>query len=123
MEKKKVNMHVDHGGHSFFTDNVTISHGPNKFVMDFSQTTPRFDNVGGGMQRTLFVRHNAIMMDPVMAKIFLQTLQGNVKNYEKKFGKIGLPKRGNSKGKSKGGKKLKSKSIAQSVESSSRYIG
>jgi hypothetical protein len=116
MEKKRMNVNVDHGEHSFFTDNVTISHGPNKFVMDFSQTTPRFDNIGGGMQQTLFVRHNAIMMDPGMAKVFLQTLQNNVKNYEQKFGKISVPKK-------KKAKKAVKKSTGKSIESSSRYIG
>jgi len=117
MEKKPLNVNVDHGSHSFFTDNVTISHGPNKFVMDFSQTTPRFDTIHGQMRQTLFIRHNAIMMDPRMAKIFLQTLQNNVKSFEGKFGKIDIPKRGKRK------KRVKGKKAGKSVESSSRYIG
>ena len=115
MEKKKMNLNIDHGGHSFYTDNVTISHGPNKFVMDFTQSTPRFDNIAGQMQQALLVKHNAIMMEPRMAKIFLQTLTNNIKAFEKKFGKLDMPKRK----KKREAKKIKSKN----VESSSRYIG
>jgi hypothetical protein len=116
MDKKRLNVNVDHGEHSFFTDNVTISHGPNKFVVDFSQTTPRFDNISGQMQQTMFIRHNAVMMDPGMAKIFLQTLMNNIKAYEKKFGKINIPK-------TKKARAAKKSIKAKSIETSSRYIG
>jgi hypothetical protein len=121
MEKKKMNINVNHGGAAFFTDNITVSHGKSKFVVDFTQTVPRFDNFSGQMQQTLAINHNTILMDARMAKVFLQTLQNNVKNYEKKFGKIDMPKM-------KKGKKAKSLTKpltkkAKHVESSSRYIG
>lgn len=113
--EKRMNIRIDYGDQAFFTDNITISHGPNKFVIDFSQTTPRYDAVSGQMRQTLFVKHNTVLMDPRMAKIFLQTLQNNIKNYEKKFGKIEIPKR-------KRIKKAKTKTTRAST-GSSKYIG
>lgn len=111
MEKKKrVNVKIDHGEHAFFTDNVTVLHNPNKFIVDFSQTTPRLDNINGKMQQTFTVKHNTVIMDPQFAKSLLATLKKNVGLYEKKFGDIKLPK-----------KKAKKKKAVEATET--RYIG
>jgi len=113
MEKqKRINVKVDHGEPAFFSDNVTVSHNPNKFIIDFSQTIPSFDNVGGNMQQSFIIKHKAIMLDPQFAKIFLDLLQKNVKKYEKKFGKINIPKR----------KRAKKEQVME-TEKSTRYIG
>ncbi len=111
MEKKRINIKVEHGDHAFFSDNVTISHNPNKFIIDFSQTIPSFDTVGGDMRQSFIIKHKAVMLDPHFAKIFLDLLQKNIKKYEKKFGKIKIPKR----------KKVKKKEIE--AEKTTRYIG
>jgi len=109
-EKKRVSVKIDHGEHAFFTDNVTVLHSPSKFIIDFSQTIPRFDNISGKMQQTFTVKHNTVILDPQFAKSLLDILKRNVKNYEKKFGSIKLPKK----------KTKKKKSIeAESI----RYIG
>jgi hypothetical protein len=95
MEKEKqqrIHVNVDHGDPVFFSDNVTISHNQSKFIIDFSQTTPRFDNVAGNMQQSLVIKHNSIMIEPQFAKIILDLLEKNVKKYEKNFGKLKLPK-------------------------------
>jgi len=95
MEKEKqqrINVTVDHGDPVFFSDNVTISHNQNKFIIDFSQTTPRFDNVAGNMQQSLVIKHKSIMVEPQFAKILMDLIEKNVKKYEKNFGKIKLPK-------------------------------
>jgi len=113
MEKRKrINVKVEHGDHAFFSDNVTISHNPNKFIVDFSQTIPSFDNVGGNMQQSFIIKHKAIMLDPQFAKIFLDLLQKNIKKYEKNFGKIKVPKH----------KKAKKEEVVE-TEKSTRYIG
>jgi hypothetical protein len=91
-QQQRVNVTVDHGDPVFFSDNVTISHNPNKFIIDFSQTTPRFDNVGGNMQQSLVIKHKSIMVEPQFAKIIVDLLEKNVKKYEKSFGKIKVPK-------------------------------
>jgi hypothetical protein len=93
MEKeKRINVNVDHGEPVFFSDNLTISHNQSKFIIDFSQTTPRFDNVGGNMQQSLVIKHNSIMIEPQFAKIVMDLLKKNISKYEKSFGKIKLPK-------------------------------
>ena len=113
MEKQKsINVKVDHNDPVFFSDNVTISHNQGKFIVDFSQTIPSFDNIGGNMQQSFIIKHKAVILDPQFAKIFLDLLQKNLQKYEKKFGKIKIPK-------------PKESEIKESVdtERSTRYIG
>jgi len=111
-KRKRINVKVDHGDHAFFSDNVTISHNQSKFIVDFSQTIPSFDNVGGDMRQSFIIKHKAVMLDPNFAKIFLDLLQKNIKKYEKKFGKIKLPKK----------RRAKKKEVLD-TEGSTRYIG
>ena len=112
MEKKKrVNVKIDHGEHAFFTDNVTVLHSPNKFIIDFSQTIPKVDGIDGKMRQTFIIKHNTVLMDPPFAKSLLEIMKKNVKNYEDKYGKINLPKK----------KPIKEKPIE--AESTTRYIG
>ena len=116
MEKeKRISINVDHGEPVFFSDNVTVSHNQSKFIIDFSQTIPSFDNVGGNMQQTFIIKHRSVMIDPQFAKIFSDLLQKNVKKYEKNFGKIKIPKDISSK------KKIVESEKA--IEKSLRYIG
>ncbi len=116
MEKeKRVNISVDHSNPAFFSDNVTISHNQTKFIIDFSQTMPSFDNIGGNMQQSFVIKHNSVMVDPQFAKVFSDILQKNVKKYEKKFGKIKVPKNAE-----------KQEEIAEperSMDKATRYIG
>jgi hypothetical protein len=110
-KKKGVGVSLDHSEQAFFTDNVTISHSPNKFVMDFSQNTPRFDNFEGNYQQTFVIKHKTLVMDPQLAKIFADILNQNISKYEKAFGSIKLQKE----------KKIKEK--LEQTETTTRYIG
>jgi hypothetical protein len=110
-KKKGIGVSLDHTEPAFFTDNVTVSHSPNKFVIDFSQTTPRFDNFEDKQQQTFVIKHKTIVLDPQFAKIFSDILQQNVDRYEKMFGSIKIPK----------AKKQKVK--LEKAESTTRYIG
>jgi len=113
MEKQKsVNIKVDHNDPVFFSDNVTISHNQSKFIVDFSQTIPSFDNIAGNMQQSFIIKHKAVLLDPQFAKIFLDLLQKNLQKYEKKFGKIKIPKQ----------KEAKIEEVVE-TEKSTRYIG
>ncbi len=112
MEKKKrVDVKIDHGDQAFFTDNVTVLHSPSKFIIDFSQTVPRIDNIDGKMRQTFTIKHNTVILDPPFAKSLLDILKKNVKTFEKKFGDIKLSKK----------KAIKKKNIE--AESTTRYIG
>ena len=110
-EKKRVNVKIDHGEHAFFTDNVTVLHSPNKFIIDFSQTIPKVDNIDVKMNQTFTIKHNTVIMDPPFAKSLLDILKKNMKMFEKKFGDIKLPKK----------RSMKKKPLE--VESTTRYIG
>jgi hypothetical protein len=110
-KKKRITVKVNHKDEGFFTDNVTVFHNPTKFVIDFSQTVPRFDNINGKIQQTFTINHKTVIMDPNFAKILLKTLEKNVKNYEKNFGAIKIKK------------KRQKKYSSPEPESTTRYIG
>jgi hypothetical protein len=111
-EEKRINVAIDHNEPAFFTDNVTVSHSPIKFVIDFSQTTPRFDGFQNKQQQTFVVKHKTLILDPQFAKIFLKVLQQNIEKYEKNFGNIKIVERKQVE---------KIEDIVE--ESSTRYIG
>jgi hypothetical protein len=110
-KKKGIGVSLDHSEPAFFTDNVTVSHAPNKFVIDFSQTTPRFDSFDDKQQQTFVIKHKTIVIDPQFAKIFSDILQQNVERFEKTYGKIKVQKQ------KKEAVKL------ERAESTTRYIG
>lgn len=110
-KRKGVNVSLDHAEPAFFTDNVTISHSPSKFVIDFSQTTPRFDSFEDNQQQTFVIKHKTIVLDPQLAKILADIMNQNMEKYEKSFGKIKTPK----------AKKASAK--IEKAESTTRYIG
>ena len=113
MEKKKMNVNIDHNEPAFFTDNVTIIHNPTKFIIDFTQSVPRFDTIGNHQQQSVAIKHKTIMMDPVLAKMFFEIFKDNMKKYEKQYGKIKVSK----------SKKSKKRVTKDTVEAESRYIG
>ena len=112
-EKRRINVNVDHSEPVFFTDNVTVWHSPQKFVLDFTNATPRFDKVGEENQQTIAVKHKTLIMDPVLAKIFLDVMKENVEKYEKNVGKIAIPKPS----------KLKQAKPLKLADAASKYIG
>jgi hypothetical protein len=93
VEAKRINVNLDHSEAGFFTDNVTVWHSPQKFVIDFMQASPRFDQIGEESQQTIAVKHKTLLMDPMLAKVFLSVLRENIEKYEKNIGKISLPKK------------------------------
>ena len=110
-KKKKITVKINHGEDGFFTDNVTVFHNQAKFVVDFCQTVPRFDNINGKVQQTFTVNHKTVIMDPMFAKILLKTLEKNIKNYEDNFGSIKVKK------------KRQKKIVRTDPETTTRYIG
>lgn len=93
MSESSKNISIDHGGEAFFTDSIAIMHGESKFILDFKQSTPRLDQVGGEQQQSISVEHSSIMMDPTTAKVLLSILKDNVEKYEDNYGEIELPER------------------------------
>lgn len=88
-EAKKIS--ADHSQPAFFADALTVSHTEDKFVIDFTQTTPRFDQVGGDRHESFTIKHRTVMTDPQLAKVVLNVLQENVEKYEEEHGEIEVP--------------------------------
>ncbi|MBI2133461.1 DUF3467 domain-containing protein [Candidatus Woesearchaeota archaeon] len=76
-------------GNDFFADEVSVSHSPMRFVIDFKSMTPRMDLPGNPPR--MVVKHNVILLDPYFAKDVLNVLKDNISKYEKKFGEIKMP--------------------------------
>jgi len=68
----------------FFTNEQTVNHQPDKFMIDFKNTVPHFV----ANEVIMVLNHRIIIMDPYMAKLFLATLKDNISKYETKFGEI-----------------------------------
>jgi hypothetical protein len=92
-EKREVNVGINHGNEAFFANGVSIVSNKDKFEFDFRQASQRLDDVGDKQRTTIFIKHNAIMVDPALAKGMLQILEKSIKDYEKNFGKLNLPKK------------------------------
>jgi hypothetical protein len=89
MKDKKVKFDIENGL-SMHADEAGVIFNPLKISFDFRSVTPRVD-VRNQEYQTLVLRHNVVTMDPYTAKKFLDILQKNLKNYEKRFGKIEKP--------------------------------
>lgn len=76
-------------GTDFFAEQVSVSHSPIRFVIDFVRNTPRID--AASQSTKLLTSHSVIMIDPYLAKEFLSVLSDNLGKYEKKFGQIEKP--------------------------------
>ena len=109
-EKKKINLDIDQNKESFYANNIAIFNNPTEFVLDFTQITPRINIVEDRQVVTYIIKHNAVVLEPKQAKNFFNLLKENIEGYEKKFGKIQLPK----------GKKQKKECLPKNF---SEYIG
>jgi len=72
----------------FTSNQQTIAHQPDKFILDFKNFYMQF-----APDNKLFpvINHRVILLDPYQAKDFLKVLKGNIEKYEKKFGEIKKP--------------------------------
>ncbi|NOX71564.1 MAG: DUF3467 domain-containing protein [Candidatus Micrarchaeota archaeon] len=110
-ERRNVNLNIDHSEAAFYSDSISIIFNPSKFILDFKQSIPRMDQIQGKEQETIAVKHKTVIIDARFAKSFVETLKKAVENYEKKFGKLDVPKKS---------KKHEKKEVVTSTES---YIG
>ena len=89
-EEKKINLGINDGT-EFFAHELSLNFNPAQFIFDFKCITPRIDPRSA---ETPFIslKHNVIMVEPYHAKRILEVLTNVVNDYEKKFGKIEMPK-------------------------------
>ena len=76
-------------GDEFLSDEVSVSHSPLRFVIDFKAISPRMDIAS--QPPRMVIRHNVVIVDPHFAKDLLQVLKDNIAKFEKKFGEIKKP--------------------------------
>ena len=76
-----------------FVNNVSTWHSKQEFIIDFGLQTP--ESIAAG-NPTIIVQSRCIMT-PLMFKILAKHVENSLKGYEKKFGKIQLPKKPGAK--------------------------
>ncbi|MBI4438789.1 DUF3467 domain-containing protein [Candidatus Woesearchaeota archaeon] len=89
-EQQQQEIRVDvENGNEFLADEVSISHSPIRFVVDFKSVTPRIDL--SNHPPRMVVKHNIVLLDPSFAKELFNVLKDNLSKYEAKFGEIKKP--------------------------------
>jgi hypothetical protein len=90
---KRVNVNINHGD-AYFSDSVTVADNPDRFIFDFKQSSPRFDQTAPNspeQQTTIVMKHNTIVVSSQLAKVLHEMLGERIKQHEKMFGKIPKP--------------------------------
>ncbi len=83
-----IRVNVNDGG-EFLADEVSISHSPIRFILDFKNITPRLDM--GDTTPRMVLRHNVMIVDPYFAVDLLHVLKENIEKYESRYGPIKKP--------------------------------
>ena len=115
-ESKKINIGVN-DGNEFFAHEMSINFNPTQFIFDFKCITPRVDPRSKDVPY-LSIKHNVVMVDAHHAKKIHELLTRIITDYEKKFGKIELPK-----AVKKAQKESKKQTKEKSTEAVPSYLG
>jgi hypothetical protein len=89
-ESKKINIGVNDGS-EFFAHELSLNFNPTQFIFDFKCITPRIDPRSKEIPY-LSIKHNVVMVDAFHAKRIHELLGKVIGDYEKRFGRIQLPK-------------------------------
>ncbi len=85
-QQKQMQFGIDDGP-TFFSDEISITSNPQRFFLDFKNTSPRVD-VRSNEFLPIAIKHSVIMLDPGLAKVFAKLLSEHVERYERDHGKI-----------------------------------
>lgn len=85
-EQKQLQFNIDDGP-TFYSDEISITNNAYKFFFDFKNSSPRID-VRSNEMLPIAIKHNTVLMDPALAKLFSKLLADHVKKFEKEHGKI-----------------------------------
>lgn len=77
-------------GESFSSDGFAVIFREGQLVIDFKNTAPRLDDIGGDKRQTIVSEHQPVILDPQRAKALKQVLEQNISRYEDKYGEIEL---------------------------------
>jgi hypothetical protein len=85
-QNKQVQFNIDDGS-TFYSDEISITNNPFKFYLDFKNSSPRID-VRSSEMLPIAIKHNVIIMDPGLAKLFSKLLNDHIAKYEAEHGEI-----------------------------------
>jgi hypothetical protein len=88
--QKKVSLGINDGT-EFFAHELSVNFNPTQFIFDFKCITPRNDPRAKD-HPYINIKHNIVMVDAFHAKQVHELLGRVIGDYEKKFGKIEMPK-------------------------------
>ncbi|MFT4303636.1 MAG: DUF3467 domain-containing protein [Candidatus Woesearchaeota archaeon] len=88
--EQKINLNINDGD-AFYAHQASINFNPTMFFLDFKSISPRIDE-RSRENPTFALKHNLVMIDPYHATMIRDMLVKALKDYEKKFGKIEIPK-------------------------------
>ena len=91
MAENKISVSIN-DGRSFYADEVSITNGPTRVVLDFKVSTPRVDIRAKKGPIPVVIEHNTVQLDVHLAKRVYELLGEHLQKYEEKFGEITLPK-------------------------------
>jgi len=97
-----------------FCNQMTVSHTPAQFFLDFRLVYPQFapDN-----SQTTVVQHRTVVFEPYHLKEVINVLQENIRRYEKDYGEISVPQA------IENAKKKKELTTPTAVSSAPEYLG
>lgn len=91
-QKQNINEEIDHLKEAFYSNGFTFWLQGAEAVIDFRQTLPRNDFVGGNNNIfSIAHKHQAIIMSPQTAKMISIILHEQLAKFEKENGEIKLP--------------------------------
>ena len=89
-DKQQISFNINEG-RSFFADEVSITNGPTRMILDFKVTTPRVDVRARQGKVPMVVEHNTVQLDAHLAKQVYELLGNHLEKYEEKYGAIEEP--------------------------------
>ena len=90
---RRVNVSVNHGD-AFFSDSVTVADNAERFIFDFKQSSPRFDQSAQDrpeQQTTIILKHETVVVSAQLAKALHEMLGERLRQHEEMYGKIPKP--------------------------------
>lgn len=89
-EQKPMQFSIEDGP-TFYADEISVLNNESRIFLDFKNSSPRID-VRSNESLPIAIKHDMVVMDPGLAKVFSKLLQDHIKKYEKEYGKIKEPK-------------------------------
>ena len=76
----------------FLCNQVDLWSYPDIFELEFKKLTRLTDRLGDNVEEAISISRRVIAMTPLVMKQFVNVVSASLKEYEKKYGEIKLPK-------------------------------